>query len=98
MSHWLFRDGASDDHRFRFEDVLTEELTEALSPEQLDALWLGREFEIAETISGRNGDERCGKGGVGRGVSRFLITALIGGGARPFYDDTEVKTHSAMTP
>ena len=49
MNHWLFRDGASDDHRFRFEDVLTEELIEALSPEQQDALWLGRDFEIAET-------------------------------------------------
>ena len=48
MSHWLFRDGACDDHRFRFEDVLTEELIEALAPEQRDALWLGREFEIAE--------------------------------------------------
>ena len=48
MSHWLFRDGASDDHRFRFEDVLTEDLIEALSPEQWGALWLGREFEIAD--------------------------------------------------
>ena len=48
MSHWLFRDGASDDHRFRFEDVLTEDLIEALSPEQRDALWLGKEFEIAK--------------------------------------------------
>ena len=48
MSHWLFRDGACDDHRFHFEDVLTKELIDALSPEQRDALWLGREFEIAE--------------------------------------------------
>ena len=48
MSHWLFRDGACDDHRFHFEDVLTEELIEALSPEQRDVFWLGREFEIAE--------------------------------------------------
>lgn len=48
MSHWLFRDGSCDDHRFRFEDVLIAELIEALSPEQRDALWLGREFEIAE--------------------------------------------------
>ncbi len=48
MSHWLFRDGASDDHRFRFEDVLTDDLIEALTPEQRDALWLGRDFEIAE--------------------------------------------------
>ena len=48
MSHWLFRGGACDDHRFHFEDVLTEELIKALTPEQRDALWLGREFEIAE--------------------------------------------------
>ena len=48
MSHWLFRDGASNDHRFRFEDVLTDDLIEALTPEQRDALWLGRDFEIAE--------------------------------------------------
>ena len=48
MSHWLFRGGASDNHRFHFEDVLTEELIDALSPEQRDALWLGREFAIAE--------------------------------------------------
>ena len=48
MSHWLFRDGSCDDHRFRFEDVLTAELIETLSPEQRDALWLGRGFEIAE--------------------------------------------------
>ncbi len=48
MSHWLFRAGSSDDHRFRFEEVLTDDLIEALSPEQRDALWLGRAFEIAE--------------------------------------------------
>ncbi len=48
MSHWLFRDGACDDHRFHFEDVLTEDLIETLSPEQRDALWLGRDFEITE--------------------------------------------------
>lgn len=48
MSHWLFRDGACDDHRFRFEDVLTEELVKELLPEQQEALWLGREFEITE--------------------------------------------------
>ena len=50
MSHWLFRDGTCDDHRFHFEDVLTEGLIEALPPEQRDALWLGREFEIAEVF------------------------------------------------
>ena len=31
MSHWLFRDGACNDHRFDFEDVLTKELIDALS-------------------------------------------------------------------
>ncbi len=58
MSHWLFRDGSCDDHRFRFEDVLTEELIEALSPEQRDALWLGREFEIAEAYREEREKER----------------------------------------
>ncbi len=48
MSHWLFRDGTCDDHRFHFEDVLTEDVIDALSPGQSDALWLGRDFEIAE--------------------------------------------------
>jgi len=48
MSHWLFRAGACDDHRFHFEEVLTAELIGALSPEQQDVLWLGRDFEIAE--------------------------------------------------
>ena len=50
MSHWLFRDGACDDHRFHFEDVLTAELIDALTPEQRDALWLEREFEIAKVF------------------------------------------------
>ncbi len=57
MSHWLFRDGASDDHRFHFEEVLTGELIEALSPEQRNALWLGREFEIAEVYREERGRE-----------------------------------------
>ena len=48
MSHWLFRDGTCDDHRFHFEDVLTEDVIDAFSPGQRDALWLGRDFEIAE--------------------------------------------------
>ncbi len=51
MSHWLFHDGACDDHRFRFEDVLMADLIEALSSEQRDALWLGREFEIAKAYT-----------------------------------------------
>ncbi len=58
MSHWLFRDGSCDDHRFRFEDVLTAELIEALSPEQRDSLWLGREFEIAEAYREERERER----------------------------------------
>lgn len=48
MSHWLFRAGGCDDHRFHFEDVLTVDLIDALTPEQRDALWLGRDFEIAK--------------------------------------------------
>ena len=58
MSHWLFRDRSCDDHRFHFEDVLTAELIEALSPEQRDALWLGREFEIAEAYREERERER----------------------------------------
>lgn len=65
MSHWLFRDGASNDHRFHFEDVLTVELIEALSSEQRDALWLGRDFEIAE---GYRKEREREKGKVAWGV------------------------------
>jgi hypothetical protein len=46
MSHWLFRIPSIDDHRFRFEEHLTDELIGRLSPEQKEILWLGKEFEI----------------------------------------------------
>lgn len=65
MSHWLFRNGSSNDHRFHFEEVLTAEVIEALSPEQRDALWLGRDFEIAE---GYREEREREKGKVAWGV------------------------------
>ena len=58
MSHWLFRDGACSNHRFHFEDVLTRELIDTLSPEQRDALWLGRDFEIAKVYHEEREKER----------------------------------------
>ena len=46
MHHWLFRESASANHRFRFEDYLTQELVTALTPEQKQVLWLGRPFDL----------------------------------------------------
>lgn len=46
MHHWLFREGDSDNHRFRFEEYLTDELVAALTPQQRQVLWLGRDFEL----------------------------------------------------
>ena len=46
MHHWLFRAAHEADHRFRFEDYLTEELVAALSEEQREVLWLGRDFPL----------------------------------------------------
>jgi hypothetical protein len=46
MHHWLFREPGADNHRFPFDDYLTSELIEALTPEQRQVLWLGREFEL----------------------------------------------------
>lgn len=48
MSHWLFRSARFDDHRFRFENVLTPELLEKLSQEQKMPLWLERDFQISK--------------------------------------------------
>jgi ectoine hydroxylase-related dioxygenase (phytanoyl-CoA dioxygenase family) len=48
MHHWLFRASHEADHRFRFEDYLTEELVAALSQEQREVLWLGREFALSD--------------------------------------------------
>lgn len=46
MHHWLFREPASPNHRFRFDDYLTPELVARLTDEQRRVLWLGREFEL----------------------------------------------------
>lgn len=44
MSHWFFHPHTVDDHRFTWRDYLTPDLIDALTPEQREALWLGREF------------------------------------------------------
>ena len=49
MHHWLFRESASGNHRFKFEDYLSEELIGALTVEQRQVLWLGRAFELDPT-------------------------------------------------
>ena len=49
MHHWIFREAASANHRFRFEDYLSRELVGALTPEQRQVLWLGRAFELDST-------------------------------------------------
>ncbi|NKB70406.1 MAG: hypothetical protein GKR89_25325 [Candidatus Latescibacteria bacterium] len=59
MHHWLFREAASPNHRFRFEDYLTEELIEALTPEQRQVLWLQRDFDLDPTWE----NERQAEGG-----------------------------------
>ena len=46
MHHWLFRDGVSDNHRFRFDDYLTDELVSELTEQQRQVLWLQRNFEL----------------------------------------------------
>ena len=46
MSHWLFHPHTIDNHRFTWGDYLTQELLDALSPEQREVLWLDREFEV----------------------------------------------------
>ena len=43
---WLFREPEADNHRFRFEEYLTDELVAELSDEQRRVLWLEREFEL----------------------------------------------------
>ena len=58
MHHWLFRRPHEADHRFRFEDYLTEELIEALSEDQRQVLWLGREFALSDKWEGERQRER----------------------------------------
>ncbi|MBS11799.1 MAG: hypothetical protein CME19_09385 [Gemmatimonadetes bacterium] len=52
MHHWVFRHPSEDNHRFAWQDYLTEELIEGLSQDQKDALWLDRDFEIHEKYVG----------------------------------------------
>lgn len=47
MHHWRFSPADVDVHRIRFEEHMTQELLDALSPEQKAVLWIGRDFEIA---------------------------------------------------
>lgn len=46
MHHWLFRESSAANHRFHFEEYLTAELIEALTPDQRKVLWLDRDFKI----------------------------------------------------
>ncbi|MEE2752613.1 MAG: phytanoyl-CoA dioxygenase family protein [Candidatus Latescibacterota bacterium] len=52
MHHWLFRRGDEPNHRFTWQDYLTEELIGALSNQQKGILWLDRKFEIDEKYIG----------------------------------------------
>ena len=47
MNHFGFQPAYRDNHRIRFEEVLTPRCLEALTPEQRQVLWIGREFAIA---------------------------------------------------
>ena len=58
MHHWLFRAAHEADHRFRFEDYLTEELVAALSEEQREVLWLGRDFPLSDKWESERQRER----------------------------------------
>lgn len=46
MHHWLFRPAHTQNHRFHFENYLTPELIQRLTPEQHKVLWLNRAFDI----------------------------------------------------
>jgi ectoine hydroxylase-related dioxygenase (phytanoyl-CoA dioxygenase family) len=60
MHHWLFREAKSNNHRFRFEECLTEELLAELTDEQKQVLWLGREFALDEKWEWeRKGEKMC---------------------------------------
>ena len=51
MHHWLFRGPEANNHRFRFDEYLSDELVAGLNEEQRQVLWLGREFEIDPTYA-----------------------------------------------
>ncbi|MDA0838563.1 MAG: phytanoyl-CoA dioxygenase family protein [Planctomycetota bacterium] len=57
MSHWGYLPSHVDDHRFTWDDYLTDELIEALTPEQREVLWLGRDFKIAEAFKAERARE-----------------------------------------
>ncbi len=46
MSHWRYYQSSYDNHRFTFNDYLTPELIECLTPDQREVLWLDRDFEV----------------------------------------------------
>ena len=48
MNHFVYREAEADDHRFHWEEYLTDELLAALSAQQREVLWIGRSFEIAQ--------------------------------------------------
>lgn len=47
MSHWGYMPHYQDNHRIRFDEVLTPRCLAALSSEQRAVLWVGRDFDIA---------------------------------------------------
>ena len=57
MNHWLLRDSSVDDHRFRFEEYLTAELLDALTADQKEGLWMGRDYAISERFADERGRE-----------------------------------------
>ena len=56
MHHWLFR--ASPGRSSTAEDYLTAELVEALSQQQREVLWLGRDFALSDKWEGERQRER----------------------------------------
>ena len=82
MQHWLFRshDHAPNNHRFRWEDYLSEDLIERLSPAQHEVLWLGR----GQELDGRFDAEREAELGVVKWGTIDAEPALaVGAGGGP---------------
>lgn len=46
MHHWMFRQSSAPNHRFRFEQRLSDEALAGLTQAQRDVLWIGRDFEL----------------------------------------------------
>jgi hypothetical protein len=57
MNHWGFRPSDATDHRFTWDDYLTDELIAELTQEQRDVLWLGREFEVSPSFQAERARE-----------------------------------------